>query len=74
MTIINTLPREGRRSGQRGSVTKEYRTKPYKLCLRPGLDPAKLNQLVDEAEIDAYREDSGGSRGQPDAVGGVRGP
>lgn len=43
--------REGLRSSERPPEAKPYRTKTYKLRLRPGFDAVRLNQLVDELEI-----------------------
>ena len=54
--IINTLLREGLRSGGQASRPKRYRTKPHKLHMRAGFDPVRFNQSVDELETDAYRE------------------
>lgn len=54
--VINMLLREGLRSSQRIPRAKKYRTKTHKLRMRPGFDPAKLNQLVDELEANAHRE------------------
>ncbi len=31
-----------------------YRVKPHSSRLLPGIDPTKLNQLVDELEVDAF--------------------
>lgn len=54
--IINTLLREGLRSGGQASRPKRYRTKPHKLHMRARFDPVRLNRSVDELETDAYRE------------------
>ncbi len=54
--VINMLLREGLRSSQRAPRAKKYRTKTYKLHMRPGFDPVRLNQLVDELDTDAHRE------------------
>ncbi|MCY3842625.1 MAG: antitoxin [Acidobacteria bacterium] len=51
--VINTLLREGLRSGRQASRPRKYHTKPHKLRMRAGLDPVRLNQLVDELEMDA---------------------
>ena len=44
--IINTLLREGLRSGREATRPKKYRTKPHKLHLRAGFDPVRLNRYV----------------------------
>ena len=54
--VINALLREGLQSRQKRPRAKKYRTRVHKLGLRPGFDPVKLNQLVDELEIDERRE------------------
>ena len=46
--VINSLLREGLQSRQSRPRAKKYRTRVYKLGMRPGFDPAKLTQLVDE--------------------------
>ena len=50
--IVNQLLREGLRSSERPPEARPYRTKTRKLRLRPGFDAARLNQLVDELEIE----------------------
>ena len=54
--VINALLREGLQSRQRRPRGKKYRTKAYKLGMRPGFDPVKLNQLVDELEVEEQPE------------------
>ena len=54
--VVNGLLREGLRSGRQAPRAKKYRTKPHKLGMRAGFDPARLNQLADELETDAQRE------------------
>lgn len=54
--VINTLLREGLRSGRQAPRAKRYRTKPHKLGMRAGFDPARINQLVDELETEAQLE------------------
>jgi len=54
--VINTLLREGLRSGRQAPRAKRYRTRPHKLGMRAGFDPARLNQLVDELETEAQLE------------------
>lgn len=60
--VINLLLREGLRSGRQAPRAKKYRTKPHKLGMRAGFDPARLNQLVDELETDAQLEREAGLR------------
>ena len=54
--VINGLLREGLKSRQRGLLGETCLTKSYKLSTRPGLDPEKLNQLVDELEDEEWRK------------------
>jgi hypothetical protein len=53
---VDLLLREGLRSRERPPAARRYRSETRKLHLRPGYDPAKLNQLVDELEMEALRE------------------
>ena len=61
--IVNLLLRDALRSRQQAPRAKKYRTKTHKLHMRPGFDPARLNQLVDELETDARRERAAELRG-----------
>lgn len=61
--VVNLLLREGLRSDRRTPAAKEYRTKPHPLAMRPGFDALRLNQLVDELEIDTHREQEARRRG-----------
>lgn len=54
--VINALLGEGPRSHQQPPQAKKYRTRTHKLRMRPGFDPVKLNQLVDELEDEEHRE------------------
>ena len=54
--VVNALLRDGLRSGRQAPPAKKYRTKPHKLGMRAGFDPARLNQLADELETDARLE------------------
>lgn len=44
---VNLLLREGLGAYSTPQRAKRFRTKPCKLGLRTGIDPGKLNQLVD---------------------------
>ena len=53
--VVNLLLRDGlHREGR--PRAKPYRTRPRKLCLRPGFDAVRLNQLADELEVDGRLE------------------
>ncbi len=54
--VVNTLLREGLRSRQGPPRSRKHRTKAYELRMRPGFDPMKLNQLVDELEDEGRLE------------------
>lgn len=54
--VINALLREGLQGRQRQPRAKKYRTRTYNLGMRPGFDPVKLNQLVDELEAEGRRD------------------
>lgn len=54
--VINGLLREGLQGRQRAPRGETFRNRSYKLSLRPGLDPVKLNQLVDELEDEEWQK------------------
>jgi len=54
--VINDLLREGLQSRQGGPRGETYRTRSYKLRLRPGFDPVKLNRLADELEDEEWQK------------------
>jgi hypothetical protein len=54
--IINSLLRDGLASQSEPPQPKEFRTTTHRLGLRPGFDPAKLNQLADELETEEFVE------------------
>jgi hypothetical protein len=68
--MLNRTLRLGLRAGGAKAERKPFRTEPWPLGLRPGIDPTKLNQLADELEdeeilrkyADARR--SAGARGE----------
>ncbi|MXY23651.1 MAG: hypothetical protein F4Y45_03905 [Acidobacteria bacterium] len=45
--------------GEDAPEASKYRTRPHALGMRPGFDPTRLNQLVDELETDVYLERKG---------------
>ena len=51
---VNQLLRVGIQCQAQPPKPKPYRTKPRKLGLRSGIDPTKLNQLLDELEADEF--------------------
>ena len=50
--VVNLLLREGLRNSRQNPGARPYRTKTHRLDLHPGFDAARLNQLVDELEVD----------------------
>jgi hypothetical protein len=54
--IINDALRRGLRSGSRGAKPEPFTVKTFESPFRAGIDTAKLNQLVDELEIEAQLE------------------
>jgi hypothetical protein len=60
--VVNSLLREGLRNRQQPPRAKRYRSPTHALRMRPGYDPAKLNQLVDELEVTRHRDRARGRR------------
>ncbi len=56
--VVNDLLREGLRSRQHLRRAKRYRTPTRRLRLLPGLDPLRLNDLVDELDASGDRDRS----------------
>ena len=50
--VVNLLLVEGLRSSRQNPGARPYRTTTHRLDVRPGVDAARLNQLVDEFEVD----------------------
>ena len=51
---VNHLLRAGIQFQAQPPKAKPHRTKPRKLGLRSGIDPTKLNQLIDDLEADEF--------------------
>ena len=60
--VINSLLREGLQSLQSRPRAKKYRAGTYELGMRPGFDPMRLNQLVDELEAERWPAQEQGLR------------
>lgn len=54
--IINEALRRGLQSGGQKTKAKPFKIKTFDSPFRTGIDTAKLNQLVDELEVDAQLE------------------
>ena len=54
--VINGLLRKGLRAEAETPPPAPYRSETFDLHFRAGIDPLKLNQLVDELDVDAFLE------------------
>jgi len=52
--VLNTAIRAGLTPGQKKGAAKPFEVKARPMRLRPGLDPAHLNQLADELEVQTF--------------------
>ena len=54
--VVNDLLRRGLRAKADAAPLEPYRSETFDLRFCPGIDPLRLNQLVDELEVDAFVE------------------
>ena len=54
--VVNDAIRRGLAPQARTEETPPYRVRPHRTTLRPGIDPAGFNRLVDEIEDEAVIE------------------
>ena len=54
--VVNGLLRKGLRAEAETPPPAPYRSETFDLHFRAGIDPLKLNQLVDELEVDTFLE------------------
>ena len=54
--LVNDSLRKGLSSEQALPARKPFKVRPHSLGLKPGIDPNKLNQLVDELEVEDFLE------------------
>ena len=54
--VINGLLRKGLRAEAETPPPAPYRSETFDLHFRAGIDPLKLNQLVDELEVETFLE------------------
>ena len=54
--VVNGALRKGLIQIGQTSPPQPVTTRPKDLGLKPGFDPDRMNQLVDELEVDAYLE------------------
>lgn len=59
--VVNRLLRRGVRAETETVALPPYRTPTFDLELRPGIDETRLNQLVDELEIETYLDKEKGA-------------
>ena len=52
--IVNETLRQGLSAKPKAKPTEVFRVEARALGLRPGIDPNKLNQLVDELEVQEF--------------------
>ena len=52
---LNSVLRCGLSSGSAGGSDSKFIVKPHKSGLKPGIDPLKLNQLVDQLEVEDFK-------------------
>ena len=54
--VINGLLRKGLRAEAEAPTPSPYRSETFDLQFRPGIDSLKLNQLVDDLEVESFVE------------------
>jgi hypothetical protein len=54
--VLNNAIREGLRTGGGAPARKRFRVTARPMGLRTGIDPARLTEVGDELEIDAFLE------------------
>jgi hypothetical protein len=54
--VVNDGLRHGLQVASKPPARRRFKVKARRLGLRPGIDPNRLNQLVDELEVEAFAE------------------
>ncbi|MGH2355013.1 MAG: type II toxin-antitoxin system antitoxin VapB33 [Chloroflexota bacterium] len=54
--VVNQAIRLGFRAGMAPERRQPFRTRPHAFGFKPGVDLDKLNQLADELEAEAFRD------------------
>ncbi len=54
--VVNGAIRLGLRVQGSPQQRRPYRVRPHSFGFKPGIDPDKLNQLVDELEVEMFRQ------------------
>ena len=57
--VLNIAIRAGLAGGPKKNTAKPFEVKARPMRLRTGLDAARLNQLADELEVNAFLEEQG---------------
>ena len=55
---LNDVLRKGLAGQVRGGPRKRFVVKPHSGGFRPGIDPARLNQLLDDLEVDDFIDEA----------------
>ena len=55
-SVVNEALRSGLALSGKPRRLSPFKVKPRPLGLKPGIDPDKLNQLVDELEVEEFRK------------------
>ena len=64
--VVNEVMRRGLMTGEKPVPTREpFRVESVRRGFLPGIDPLKLNQLVDELEVDEFLERPHGRGNEP---------
>ncbi|MEO1302749.1 MAG: hypothetical protein AAFV36_06150 [Myxococcota bacterium] len=54
--VVNTALRRGLSIGAKPTEPEPFRVEPMHLGFQPGIDPNRLNQLLDELDVDDFLE------------------
>jgi hypothetical protein len=54
--VVNDALREGLAKSAKKAKAKPFKVEPFSLEFKPGIDRDKLNQLVDELEVEDFLE------------------
>jgi hypothetical protein len=57
--VLNDVLRRGLAGQGPRTAPAPFKVETFSSALRPGIDPLKLNQLIDDLEVDAAREKLG---------------
>lgn len=52
--VVNAALRRGLSQDSLPKSRKRFRVQPHSLDLKPGIDPSRFNQLLDELEVEAF--------------------